>query len=90
MISDCEDRWEKILSDLFGVWFNVAPLIMKAIVSPVLSQEAMGHSASAYIDNIHVNADVVPPTNVREHLAWFGLKSKDPERLEYVPSVIRR
>ena len=35
-----------------GFGLNVAPLIMKAIVSAVLSQEeAVGHAASAYIDD---------------------------------------
>ena len=66
-----------------GFDFNVAPLIMKAIVSEVLSQEeAVGHAASAYIDDIYVNEDVMPATRVREHLARFGLECKDPERLE--------
>ena len=52
----------------------------KAIVSPVLLQEeAVGHVASAYINNIYVNEDVMPATHVREHLARFGLECKDPE-----------
>ena len=56
---------------------------MKAIVSAVLSQEeAVDCAASAYIDNIYVNEDVVPATCVREHLAQFGLKCKFPESLE--------
>ena len=42
---------------------------MKAIVNTVLSQEeAVGHVASAYIDDIYVNKDVVPTTCVREDL----------------------
>ena len=66
-----------------GFGLNLAPLIMKAIVSAVLSQEeAVGRTAFAYIDNIYVNEDVVPVTCVREHLVQFGLKCKDPERLE--------
>ena len=63
-----------------GLGLNVAPLIMKAIVSTVLSQEeAVGHVASAYIDDIYVNEEVMPTTHVREHLARFGHKCKDPE-----------
>ena len=59
---------------------NVAPLIMKAIVSTLLSQEdALGHTASAYIDDIYVNEDVMPVTRIRECLARFGLECKDPE-----------
>ena len=65
-----------------GFGLNVASLIMKGIFSAVLSQEeAVGHAASAYIDDIYVNEDVVAATRVREHLAQFGLKCKDPERL---------
>lgn len=46
------------------------PLIMKAIVSRVLSQEeAVNHAASAYIDDIFVDKDVVSASQVREHLA---------------------
>ena len=56
---------------------------MKAIISAVLLQEeAVSCTASAYIDDIYVNEDVVPATHVREHLAQFGLKCKDPELLE--------
>ena len=66
-----------------GFGLNVAPLIMKAIVSAVMSQEeAMGRAASADIDDSYVNKDVVPATCIREHLAQFGLKCKDPEQLE--------
>ena len=66
-----------------GFGLNVAPLIMKAIVSTVLSQEeAVGNLVSAYINDIYVNEDVMPMTHVREHLARFGHECKDPERLE--------
>ena len=63
-----------------GFGLNVAPLIMKAIVSTVLSQqEAVGHVASAYINDIYVNENVMPVTRMREHLVKFGLECKDPE-----------
>ena len=65
----------------FGL--NVVPLVMKAIVSAVLSQEeAVERTASAYINDIYVNENVVPVTHVREHLAQFGLKCKDLEQLK--------
>ena len=70
---------------LTRLWFglNVAPLIMKVLVSAVLSWvEAVGHTASAYIDDIYVNEDVMPVTCVREHLARFGHECKDLEQLE--------
>ena len=61
-ISDCKDRWEKILTHL-GFGLNVDPLIMKAIVSAVLLQEeAVECAASAYINNIHINEDPIYPT----------------------------
>ena len=66
-----------------GFGLNVVPLIMKAIVSVVLSQEeTVGCTAFAYIEDIYVNEDVVPMTYVREDLAQFGLKYKDPKWLE--------
>ena len=56
---------------------------MKAIVSAVLShEEAVERAASAYINDIYISEDVVPVTRVREHLAQFGSKCKDPERLK--------
>ena len=62
---------------------NVALLIMKSIVSAVLSQEeAVERTASTYIDDIYVNEDVVPATRVREHLPQFGVKCKDPKQLK--------
>ena len=57
----------------FGL--NVAPLIMKAIISMVLSQyETVGRAASMYIEDIFINEDVVPAACVREHLAVKVLK----------------
>ena len=57
-----------------GFGLNVASLIMKAIVIVVLLwKEAVGLVASAYIDDIYVNENVMPTTHVREHLARFGL-----------------
>ena len=48
-----------------GFGLNVGPLIMKAIVSAVLLlEEAVGRAASAYIDDIYVNEDVVPMTHL--------------------------
>lgn len=62
----------------FGFHLNVAPLIMKAIVSTVMSQEeAIDCATSAYIDE-----NVMPPIHIREYLAQFGLECKDPEWLE--------
>lgn len=56
----------------FGFNLNVAPLIMKAIVSTVMLQkEAPDRMASAYINDIYANEIVVPTTHIREH--WLSL-----------------
>ena len=73
------DRQRYCLTRL-GFGLHVAPLIIKAIVSVVLSQEeAVGHTASTYIDDIYVKDDVVPATHIREHLAKFEHECKDLE-----------
>ena len=52
---------------LLGFGLNVAPLIIKAIVSTVLSQEeTVDHAVLADIDDTFVNEDVMPTTHVRE------------------------
>ena len=73
-----------------GFGLNVAPLIMKAIISTVLAQDAtVSQVASVYIDDTLINEDVTPTTSVREHLAQFELECKDPERLENGIRVLR-
>ena len=48
---------------------------MKTIISTVLLQEeAVGRAASAYINDIYVNEDLVPTIHIRENLVQFGLK----------------
>ena len=66
-----------------GFGLNVAPMIMRAIVNAVMSQDKLIKDAtSSYIDDIYVNESVASSQRVREHLESFGLVSKDPERLE--------
>ena len=66
-----------------GFGLNVAPQIMKTIISAVLSQEeAVERATSAYLDDIYVNEGIVPASRVQAKLAQFGLICKDPERLE--------
>ena len=61
----------------------------KILPDMVLAQEeTVDRTASAYIDNIYINKDVVPATHVREHLAQFGLECKDPERLKEGAQVL--
>lgn len=70
-----------------GFGLNVAPLIMKAVLNSVLSQDAdVKRGTSAYIDDVLVNEDVVTATRVAEHLQRYGLTTKEPE---HIPSGAR-
>ncbi len=57
-----------------GFGLNVAPLIMKAIISMVLAQEeTVGCTVSAYIDDMYINEDLMPVTHVRtSDSVWNG------------------
>ncbi|KFD62504.1 hypothetical protein M514_25354 [Trichuris suis] len=64
----------------FGL--NVAPLIMKAVLNCVLSQDSeVERGTSAYVDDILVNEDVVPASRVEQHLVRYGLSCKSHERV---------
>ena len=61
----------------------MAPSIMRAIVEAALSKDdAVRQATSAYIDDVFINEDIVSATRVKQHLTNFGLKSKEPERLQ--------
>ena len=65
----------------FGL--NVAPQIMKTIISAVLSQEEVVEKAtSAYFNDIYINKDVKLALHIQVKLTQFGLNCKDPEQLE--------
>lgn len=54
-----------------GFGLNLVPLIMKAIVSTVMSQEkTIDRTASAYINDICVSKAVLPTSHVRLSLGW--------------------
>ena len=66
-----------------GFGLNVAPSIMRAIVEAALAKDdAVRQATSAYIDDVFINEDIVSATRVKQHLDNFGLKSKEPERLQ--------
>ena len=80
---------KEVLSDTYGIWINVAPLIMKIIVKTVLEQdELMKRDMSAYINDIYVNEDTLPANEVRSRLESFGLSSKDPTQLRVGATVM--
>uniref|UniRef100_A0A5S6QMU4 Integrase catalytic domain-containing protein n=1 Tax=Trichuris muris TaxID=70415 RepID=A0A5S6QMU4_TRIMR len=65
-----------------GFGLNIAPLVMKAVLSCALSQNAnVQEGTSAYVDDILVNEDVVKASDVVQHLAEFGLTCKAPARV---------
>ena len=65
-----------------GFGLNVAPLVIKAVLNYVLSQDQdVRHGTSAYVDDIFVNEDIVGASGVEEHLKSFGLTSKPPRRV---------
>ena len=72
-----------------GFGLNVAPMIMKGIVSTVLAQEERTMKAtSSYIDDIYVNVEIVSVDEVKVKLESFGLTCKDPERLKHGAKVL--
>ena len=72
-----------------GFGLNVAPSIMRAIVEAALSKDdAVRQATSAYIDDVFINEDIVSATRVKQHLDNFGLKSKEPKRLQNSARVL--
>ena len=65
-----------------GFGLNVAPLIMRAVLDCVLSQDSVvWKGTSAYVDDILVNEDVVTTSHVEQHLEKYGLTSTPHVRL---------
>lgn len=64
-----------------GFGLNLAPLVMKAVLNCVLSQDPDAEGTSAYIDDILVNEDIVTTSGGEENLRNFGLTGKHAEPL---------
>jgi len=65
-----------------GFGLNVAPKVMTAIVTKVLSlDEEIQRATNSYIDDIIVNESVVSSERVRDHLLKFGLEAKPSESI---------
>ena len=80
--------WRKVLTRL-GFSLNVAPQIIKIIISAVLSQEKMVKKVMwAYLDDIYINEDVSPTSHIQAKLVQFGLIWKDPEWREDVVHIL--
>ncbi|KAG0725639.1 hypothetical protein GWK47_038205 [Chionoecetes opilio] len=75
-------RGQRYCLTRLGFGLNVAPLVMKAVLNCVLSEDPdVRRGTSAYIDDILVNEDVVKTSRVEDHLRNFGLTSKPPIRV---------
>ena len=65
-----------------GFGLSCAPRVMTMILSKVLSMnERIRRGTDHYIDDIIVQEKVVSASEVRKHLATYGLETKDPESL---------
>ncbi|KFD45051.1 hypothetical protein M514_14072, partial [Trichuris suis] len=65
-----------------GFGLNVAPLVMKTVLSSVLSRDpVVKEGTSAYVDDVLVNEDVVAISRVQQDLARYGLNCKAHERV---------
>ncbi|XP_065668044.1 uncharacterized protein LOC136088283 [Hydra vulgaris] len=65
-----------------GFGLNVAPMIMKSVVSAVIDQDELVKSGtSAYVDDIFVDESVVSLDFVKRHFLKYGLESKEGEQI---------
>ena len=65
-----------------GFGLNVAPKIMTKVLSKVLSLDGeVSSGTDHYIDDIIVNLDKVSASRVSNHLARYGLVTKEPESI---------
>ena len=65
-----------------GFGLNVAPSVMKAVLTAVLKQdETVDRATSAYLDDIMVNEDIASVASVESHLLQFGLECKPAKRV---------
>ena len=64
-----------------GFGLNIAPLVMKAVVRAVLSQDPVVERAVLpYVDDLLVNEDIISADRVVQHFSRFGLACKPPQR----------
>lgn len=66
-----------------GFGINVAPAVMKAVLTTVLKEDKdVQRAASPFVDDIYVDNSVVSTHRVRDHLLKYGLRCKPAERVE--------
>ena len=72
-----------------GFSCNVAPQIIKTLISVVLAQEkTIEKATSAYLDDIYINKDIVLLMSIWAKLVQFGLVCKNQERLKNGTQVL--
>ena len=65
-----------------GFGLNVAPSVMKSLLTAVLAQdETVDRATSSYLDDIFVNEDVVSVQCVENHLLRYGLECKPAQHV---------
>ena len=75
-------RGQRYCLTRLGFGLNVAPSVMKSVVTAVLAQdETVDSATSSYLDDIFVNEDVVSVQCVENHLLRYGLECKPAERV---------
>ena len=68
--------------DRLGFGLNVAPSVMKYVLTAVLTQdETVDRATSSYLDDILVNEDVVSVQCAENHLLRYGFECKPAERV---------
>lgn len=67
---------------VLGFGLSIAPLVMKKVLSFILSQdERIARATSAYVDDICLDESQVPAADLLRHLGEHGLACKSPERV---------
>ena len=75
-------RGQRYCLTRLGFGLNVAPSVMKSVLTAVLAQdETVDRATSSYLDDIFVNEDVVSVQCVENHLLRYGLECKPAERV---------
>ena len=65
-----------------GFGLNVAPSVMKSVLTAVLTQdETVDRATTSYLDDIFVNEDVISAQFIDKHLSLYGLECKPAERV---------
>lgn len=74
-------RGQRYCLTRLGFGLSIAPMVMKAVVKTILSQDPeIERAVLPYVDDLLVNEDQVSAERVAAHFASFGLECKHPNR----------